>query len=150
FTEIGDVLRFHLKKKRVVEVLVTPAQLKKHVDAWLKATEGVAALSLPGEGDELDSLLKELVTEEAAAETEDPDRLVNESDSAGIRLANRILLDAYRRGASDIHIEPNGRDRPTTVRFRIDGDCVAYQDIPPVYRGPLTARLKIMAKLDIA
>jgi type II secretory ATPase GspE/PulE/Tfp pilus assembly ATPase PilB-like protein len=75
---------------------------------------------------------------------------VKESDNAIIKLANQIIIDAYRRGASDIHIEPNGKERTTTVRFRIDGDCVAYQDIPAAYRQPLVARCKIMAMLDIS
>ena len=75
---------------------------------------------------------------------------VKESDNSIIKLANQIIIDAYRRGASDIHLEPNGKERQTTVRFRIDGDCVAYQDIPSAYRLPLVARFKIMALLDIS
>ncbi len=74
----------------------------------------------------------------------------NESDSAVIKLANQIIIDAFRRGCSDIHIEPNGKDRPTIVRFRIDGDCTRYQEIPAPYRNAIVARLKIMAGLDIS
>jgi type II secretory ATPase GspE/PulE/Tfp pilus assembly ATPase PilB-like protein/GAF domain-containing protein len=74
----------------------------------------------------------------------------NESDSAVIKLANQIIIDAFRRGSSDIHIEPNGKDRPTIVRFRIDGDCTRYQEIPAPYRNAVVARLKIMAGLDIS
>jgi type II secretory ATPase GspE/PulE/Tfp pilus assembly ATPase PilB-like protein len=74
----------------------------------------------------------------------------NESDSAVIKLANQIIIDAFRRGCSDIHIEPNGKDRPTVVRFRIDGDCTRYQEIPAPYRNAVVARLKIMAGLDIS
>jgi type II secretory ATPase GspE/PulE/Tfp pilus assembly ATPase PilB-like protein len=75
---------------------------------------------------------------------------VADSDSAVIKLANQIIADAYKRNASDIHIEPYGTDRATVVRFRIDGDCVAYQEIPPPYRTALVARFKIMANLDIS
>ncbi|HEX2871007.1 MAG TPA: GspE/PulE family protein, partial [Polyangiaceae bacterium] len=60
------------------------------------------------------------------------------------------VIDGYRRGASDIHIEPNGKERTVTVRFRVDGDCIAYQEIPANFRLPLVARFKIMALLDIA
>ena len=49
---------------------------------------------------------------------EDLDRL-EETDSAIVRLANQIIIDAYRRGASDIHIEP--QEKEVTVRYRIDG-----------------------------
>jgi type II secretory ATPase GspE/PulE/Tfp pilus assembly ATPase PilB-like protein len=75
---------------------------------------------------------------------------VGESDSAVIKLANQIIADAYKRGASDIHIEPYGKDKATVVRFRIDGDCTHYQEIPAAYRNALVARLKIMASLDIS
>src|SRR5262249_40931937 len=72
------------------------------------------------------------------------------SDSAVIKLANQVIIDAYQRGASDIHVEPRGKDRSTVVRFRIDGECSNYQLIPSSLRGPLVARFKIMAKLDIS
>jgi type II secretory ATPase GspE/PulE/Tfp pilus assembly ATPase PilB-like protein len=103
------------------------------------------------------AILKELSTEaeeEAAGAVElEPggdDPKVGEADSAVIKLANQVITDAYRRGASDIHVEPNGKERATGVRFRVDGDCTAYQEIPPQYRLALVARLKIMANLDIA
>ncbi|MGI5862902.1 MAG: GspE/PulE family protein [Myxococcales bacterium] len=73
-----------------------------------------------------------------------------ESDGGIVRLANQIIVDALRRRASDIHIEPNGRDRNTLVRFRVDGDCMLYQEVPPEMWAPLVARFKIMANLDIS
>ncbi len=150
YTEINDVLRFHLKKKRILEVLVTPSQLKKFVAAYLKSMIEVAA----GDENSMDHLLKEMSDEAGLAgvdsEAEENHKPVNDSDSSIIKLANQIIIDAFRRGASDIHIEPNGNERATTVRFRIDGDCVAYQDIPPPFRVPLVSRLKIMADLDIS
>jgi type II secretory ATPase GspE/PulE/Tfp pilus assembly ATPase PilB-like protein len=78
------------------------------------------------------------------------DAQVAENDSTVVKLANQIIADAYKRNASDIHIEPYGKERGTVVRFRIDGDCVAYQEIPASYRMAIVARLKIMANLDIA
>ncbi|MGC4087084.1 MAG: GspE/PulE family protein [Polyangiaceae bacterium] len=100
----------------------------------------------------MDEILKGLATGDAQAVTEADaaEATVKDSDNAIIKLANQIIIDAYRRGASDIHIEPNGRERITNVRFRIDGDCVTYQDIPAAFRLPLVARFKIMATLDIA
>ncbi len=82
---------------------------------------------------------------EAAAQAE-----VDETDSGIVRLANQIIIDAYNRGASDIHVEPYGKSAPTQVRLRIDGDCVRYLDVPPAHRNAIVQRLKIMAKLDIA
>jgi type II secretory ATPase GspE/PulE/Tfp pilus assembly ATPase PilB-like protein len=98
-------------------------------------------------------LLRELSGDEntgAVDEPTDDEDEGEESDSAIIKLANQIIIDAFQRGASDIHIEPYGKEDNTRIRFRIDGDCVRYQDIPPAFRNPLVARFKIMAKLDIS
>ncbi len=99
-------------------------------------------------------LLKELSSDEGTGAVEEPsddDQAVeNESDSAIIKLANQIIIDAFQRGASDIHIEPYGKEENTRIRFRIDGDCIPYQDIPAIFRNPLVARFKIMARLDIS
>jgi type II secretory ATPase GspE/PulE/Tfp pilus assembly ATPase PilB-like protein len=75
---------------------------------------------------------------------------VDETDSGIVKLCNQIIVDAYNRGASDIHVEPYGKTAPTRVRFRIDGDCVKYLDIPAPHRNAVVQRLKIMARLDIA
>ncbi|MBN2370547.1 MAG: GspE/PulE family protein [Vicinamibacteria bacterium] len=75
---------------------------------------------------------------------------IDETDSGIVRLANQIIIDAYNRGASDIHVEPYGRNAPTIVRLRVDGDCVKYIEVPSAHRSALVQRFKIMAKLDIA
>ncbi|MCC6807865.1 MAG: Flp pilus assembly complex ATPase component TadA [Deltaproteobacteria bacterium] len=75
---------------------------------------------------------------------------VGESDSAVVKLVNQIMREAYERGVSDIHIEPNGHENPVAVRFRKDGDCYLHQELPPAFRRAVTARIKILAKLDIA
>jgi type II secretory ATPase GspE/PulE/Tfp pilus assembly ATPase PilB-like protein len=75
---------------------------------------------------------------------------VDENDSVIVRLANQIIMDAYKQGASDIHIEPYSDKRETVVRFRVDGSCFEYQKIPPAYRRALVSRYKIMSRLDIA
>ncbi|HEX9666282.1 MAG TPA: type IV-A pilus assembly ATPase PilB [Thermodesulfobacteriota bacterium] len=65
-----------------------------------------------------------------------------------IRLVNHLLLDAMRRGASDIHIEPYSKDY--RIRYRIDG--VLYDIIrpPTKLRNAVSSRIKVMANLDIA
>src|SRR5262249_3260486 len=75
---------------------------------------------------------------------------VDENDSAVIRLANQIIVDAYKARASDIHIEPYGLAKDTMIRLRIDGSCNEYQRVPGAFRRALVARIKIMATLDIS
>jgi type II secretory ATPase GspE/PulE/Tfp pilus assembly ATPase PilB-like protein len=73
-----------------------------------------------------------------------------EEDNAVVKLVNKIILDAYAKGASDIHIEPFPGKEYTQVRIRVDGDCCVYQTIPFNYRSAVVSRIKIMADLDIA
>src|SRR4029450_13888422 len=65
-----------------------------------------------------------------------------------IKLSNVLLIDALKRGASDIHIEPY--EKEFRVRFRIDGVLYNVVALPMKLRDPLISRLKIMAKLDIS
>ncbi|MFC1896539.1 GspE/PulE family protein [Thermodesulfobacteriota bacterium] len=72
-------------------------------------------------------------------------------DAAGIiQLANQIIQDAFQTGVSDIHIEPYPGESPTEIRFRLDGACFKYKDIPHTHWKPLVSRIKIMSDLDIA
>ena len=101
--------------------------------------------------DSIEDILGELTGDAEINLDDDPDtEMINEDDSAVVRLANQIIVDAYNRGASDIHIEPYTARQDTVVRIRIDGQCREYQRIPPTYRRALVSRLKIMARLDIA
>jgi len=70
------------------------------------------------------------------------------SDRPVVGLVNRILVEAYRRGASDIHIEPY--EKEFSVRFRIDGLLSEFGNLPLKVRESVTTRIKIMANLDIA
>ncbi len=65
-----------------------------------------------------------------------------------IKLTNVLLVDSLKRGASDIHIEPY--EKEFRVRFRIDGILYNVMALPMKLKDPLTSRVKIMAKLDIA
>lgn len=80
---------------------------------------------------------------------EDHEEAVKESDSAIIQLVNKIINDAFARGASDIHIEPNINEKNVLVRFRIDGSCLCYQTLPYSYRAAIVSRIKIMSNLNI-
>ncbi len=79
------------------------------------------------------------------------EQLASASESAGmVRLVNRMIAEAQRTHASDIHIEANAGDALTAIRFRRDGELEPYLSVPARLRAPLVSRIKIMAKLDIA
>ncbi|MEQ1515005.1 MAG: GspE/PulE family protein [Usitatibacteraceae bacterium] len=78
------------------------------------------------------------------------DDLSAAADNELVKLVNKIIVDAYHQGASDIHIEPMPGKGKTGVRFRKDGSLSTYIEVPASYRNALTARLKIMCDLDIS
>ena len=98
----------------------------------------------------IQDILGELADEALPLDDDDFGGGLAENDSTIVRLAHQIIVDAYKRGASDIHIEPYAARADTVIRLRIDGSCVEYQRLPASYRRALVSRLKIMARLDIA
>jgi type II secretory ATPase GspE/PulE/Tfp pilus assembly ATPase PilB-like protein len=72
------------------------------------------------------------------------------ADNELVKLVNKIIVDAYHQGASDIHVEPLPGKGKTGVRFRKDGSLYNYIEVPAAYRSPLVTRLKIMCDLDIS
>jgi len=104
---------------------------------------------------ELDKVMKDLAGEEAdlelAGEEEQMDLASLEKaaeEAPIIKLANLILTDSLRKGASDIHLEPY--EKEYRVRFRVDGILQPVMSPPMKLKDALTSRLKIMAKLDIS
>ena len=75
---------------------------------------------------------------------------MSEEDGAIVHLVNKMIIDAHKRGASDIHLEPMMGRENAVIRFRIDGVCQVYQTIPYTYKNALCSRIKIMSDLDIA
>ena len=67
-----------------------------------------------------------------------------------MKLVNKVIIDAYQQGASDIHIEPYPGKAKTEIRFRKDGELMNYISVPGSYRNAIAARLKIMCDLDIS
>jgi type II secretory ATPase GspE/PulE/Tfp pilus assembly ATPase PilB-like protein len=142
-----DEIRF-LADQRVEEVLATASALKRRIAECLGSTSNRPSNSAESG---LQLVMRRL--DETPATSEEPDDVsgvADPSDSAIVELVNQVIADAYRRGASDIHVEPNGREEDMEIRFRIDGECLVAQSVPARHRHAVVARIKIMAQLDIA
>jgi type IV pilus assembly protein PilB len=125
-------------------VLVEEDKLQKALD---KALEQVEAQIQPLVGDDdvdLDSL------EVTGGEDEVDDKVSRDDveDAPIVRFVNKVMLDAIRRGASDIHFEPY--EKIYRVRFRMDGILKEIAQPPVTLAQKLSARLKVMSRLDIA
>jgi len=80
----------------------------------------------------------------------DVDTVVEESDSTLVQFVNKMILDAFSFGVSDIHVETNPGRRNVLIRFRRDGILSEYLQLPHRFSRGLVSRLKIMADLDIS
>ena len=86
-------------------------------------------------------------------EEEEEEDLIDELDEASgqvVKLVDQVLVAAYRKNCSDIHIEPSSVTKATTIRFRLDGVCQEYLQIPNSMAKGILSRLKIIAGIDIA
>jgi type IV pilus assembly protein PilB len=86
------------------------------------------------------------------AETEDPETQKEDAfdpnEAPIVKYVNKILIDAINQGASDIHIEPF--EKELRIRFRVDGVLYRITGQPVSFAPRIVARIKILAKLDIA
>lgn len=127
-------------KGRIIYRVTTLREFTQTADQFFGALSDLGTMSdlLSDLGDSDEG--SEFASDEAAAA----------ADNELVRLVNKIIVEAYQQGASDIHIEPRpGKDK-TMVRLRKDGTLVNYIEVPASYRAPLVTRLKIMCDLDIS
>ena len=96
---------------------------------------------------EMSDILDEIGT--SSDEKEDQFDELSDDAPAVVRLVSRVLHDAKRLNASDIHIDPE-RNAPTRVRMRVDGVCRDMNQVPHTHHNAVIARIKIMSNLNIA
>ena len=99
--------------------------------------------------EDIDDIIPDVAFEEEE-EIEEDNTGLDESSSQVVKFVDQILVTAFRQDASDIHIEPSPITRKTVIRFRTDGVCHEYIQVPNTMAPALVSRLKIMANLDIA
>jgi len=132
-------LRFYTGRK-IEMIVATTEQISEAIEKYYQQAEEF-----------VENLIGELVLDQEIEneEEEDDESGVSESDSQIVNIVNKILMDGYAKGASDIHFEPGLREQPFQVRYRIDGVCQLVHQIPMLYKRAIISRLKIMANLDI-
>ncbi|WP_133634266.1 type IV-A pilus assembly ATPase PilB [Halomonas ventosae] len=132
---------------------LTPEGVLAPVDQLGPVLEGYLARSERSMLDELgdvDDAVGELAFDEGVVDATDEQAAVAAAgdDAPIVKFVNKILLDAIHRGASDIHFEPY--ETSYRVRFRIDGILHDVAHPPFAMRSRISARLKVMSRLDIS
>jgi type IV pilus assembly protein PilB len=133
---------------QVVPVVASQGAIRKAIDRLYEVQTGGLAEVIS----EMDAAVGDVEVVEGEDEQwakADIFELKESADEAPVvRLVNMILVDAIRRSASDIHLEPY--EKVFRVRFRIDGVLHEIMTPPKRLEAALTSRVKIMSNLDIA
>ncbi len=140
-THALDEVKFHTNLT-VEPILVDEDTIRRTLEVWLQssdalgdALDGADGLDGLDVGDDDDAGKMETVAD-------------GKDDTPIVKFVNKVLVDAIKKGASDIHFEPYETDY--RVRLRIDGILKQSAKMPVKLNQRITARLKVMAQLDIA
>ena len=145
-TQPLDEIKFHTNL--VVEpILVDEDQIRRTLELWLANSDSLGD-SLGGEDEEGMGDLEVSAGDEDMGGAGDSGVDAKGDDTPVVKFVNKVLVDAIRKGGSDIHFEPYEDDY--RVRFRIDGLLKTVAKAPVKLRERIAARLKVMAQLDIA
>ncbi|MFC5438092.1 type IV-A pilus assembly ATPase PilB [Rhodanobacter umsongensis] len=136
-----DEIKFH-SNCMVEPILVERSSLQRVIEGLLNSMRD----TMPDMGGgELDGLELEVGDDEAESTGIDANA---QDDAPVVKFVNKILVDAIRRGASDIHFEPF--ETQYRVRLRMDGMLKAVASPPMKMANRISSRIKVMAQLDIA
>lgn len=139
--ELQDMLRFRLKTE-IDTRLASRSAIKGYIDGKLGKSKEVGA----GQSLVTDSIDKTI--DRSVDKSMDKSIDITGEDAPIVRLVTRILTEAVKMRASDIHMEPMG-DR-VRLRYRIDGVCMERDNLPKRMQNAVLSRLKLMAGMNIA
>jgi type II secretory ATPase GspE/PulE/Tfp pilus assembly ATPase PilB-like protein len=136
-------------KSKIVYRVCCAREFAATLDLFFGGSGASAGVGNVDDGTDIGDLLSGLEDGETLEDANE-DVASAASDNEVVKLVNKIIVDAYKQGASDIHIEPYPGKGKTEVRFRKDGSLMNYISVPAAYRNAIAARLKIMCDLDIS
>ncbi|MCY7313437.1 MAG: Flp pilus assembly complex ATPase component TadA, partial [Pseudoxanthomonas sp.] len=139
-----DEIKFHTNLT-VEPILVDEDSLRRAIEQWSQAGDSIGTAMGDGDDEGLENL--EIGSDDDDAGT-DSGVDARGDDTPVVKFVNKVLIDAIKKGASDIHFEPYETDY--RVRLRIDGILKQVAKAPVKLGMRIAARLKVMAQLDIA
>ena len=131
-------------KHKIIYTVTTQREFNATVEQFFGGSQDEI-----GTGD-INEMLTNLGTEDIEETVGEIEESSAATDNELVKLVNKIIIDAYKMGASDIHIEPYSGKEKTKVRFRKDGSLMPYIEVPAGYRNSMITRIKIMCDMDIS
>ena len=145
-TQTAHLAEIQFHTNLVVEpILVDEEQIRRVLEQWQNLSGQISGDLGSDDEEGLDNLEASIGDEDAGSESGVD---AKGDDTPVVKFVNKVLIDAIRRGASDIHFEPYETDY--RVRLRIDGLLKSVAKAPVKLSPRIAARLKVMAQLDIA
>ena len=136
-------------KSKIIYRVCCAREFSATLDLFFGASGASAGVGNVDDGTDIGDLLSGLEDGDLMEDANE-DVASAASDNEVVKLVNKIIVDAYKQGASDIHIEPYPGKGKTEIRFRKDGLLQPYISVPHGYRNAIAARVKIMCDLDIS
>jgi len=131
-------------KHKIIYAVTTKREFNATVEQFYGGQQGESDTG------DINEMLFNLADENVEEGFNEIEESAEASDNELVKLVNKIIIDAYKMGVSDIHVEPYTGKEKTKIRFRKDGSLMSYIEVPASYRNPLVTRIKIMCDMDIS
>ncbi len=150
-TQASRVVNNIFPKYRLSYKVCPQREFKQTLDLFYSSSSHLDATgSYRVDESSMDELLTSLGGDEEESSAISLEDVSAAADNELVKLVNKIIVDAYRMKASDIHIEPGSGKAKTQIRVRKDGTLLNYIEVPSAFRNALVTRIKIMCDLDIS
>lgn len=144
--QVLDELKF-ATGKNVEAVVVEADKMEQAIEQALEQTDSSLSTMMGDEDtDDLDNLFT--VDEDGADAAASEEEESEVEDAPVVRFVNKVMLDAIKKGASDLHFEPY--EKYYRVRFRVDGVLEEIAKPPLLLTKKIAARIKVMSRLDVS
>jgi type IV pilus assembly protein PilB len=137
-----DLLRFRLNTELECS-LASKSKIKRYIDTFLDKVSSSLDATVDELHKSIDASIDASIDIDAVAKSD-----LDDETAPVVKLLNKIIAEAVKLRASDIHIEPMANR--VRARYRIDGVCVERDNIPKQLQPVVITRLKIMSGMDIA
>jgi type II secretory ATPase GspE/PulE/Tfp pilus assembly ATPase PilB-like protein len=124
--------------------------IKKIIDLFYEGSRKGGDINVKVDEEQNLDMMMTVEFEEDDEDDFEADTSLNETSSQIVRIVDQLIITAYRKGASDIHVEPSPWTKKLHVRYRIDGVCQDILKVPISNAMGILSRIKIMSNLDIA
>ncbi|SPD72032.1 Type II/IV secretion system protein [uncultured Desulfobacterium sp.] len=144
-----DNIKSLLKTKKLLFSVGIKEDIEAFIKRFFRNKDESYEDMVTSSGGDVNELIPDISFEEEMEREEDTGSY-DEASGKVVKFVDHIIVAAYRKNASDIHIEPSPVTKNLNIRFRIDGLCQEYMTVPNSMARAVLSRIKIMAGLDIA